>query len=124
MLTVTSRLLAPIMPFVTDWLHRELVGTSVHLAPYVRAGAGAAIDDALESAMADIRRWPPLAAPPARPQRSRPGTRSPAWYALCRERAARVWRVSQALAPLLQAELNVKGVEWLSSGDSLVTPDG
>ena len=35
-LTVTSRLLAPFCPFVTDWLHRELTGTSVHLAPFVR----------------------------------------------------------------------------------------
>ena len=30
------RLLAPFAPFVTDWVHRELTGESVHLAPYVR----------------------------------------------------------------------------------------
>src|SRR6185503_5250515 len=29
------RLLAPFTPFVSDWVHRELTGESVHLAPYV-----------------------------------------------------------------------------------------
>ena len=38
-LAVTCRLLAPFAPFVTDWMHRELTGTSVHLAPYVATGA-------------------------------------------------------------------------------------
>ena len=36
-LVVTCRLLAPFAPFITDWVHRELTGDSVHLASYVRA---------------------------------------------------------------------------------------
>ena len=35
-LVASCRLLAPFAPFVTDWMHRELTGTSVHVAPYVR----------------------------------------------------------------------------------------
>ncbi len=38
-LTVACRLLAPFAPFLTDWMHRELTGDSVHVAPYVRAAA-------------------------------------------------------------------------------------
>ena len=53
-LVVVTRLLAPFAPFVTDQLHRELVGTSVHLAPYVRANA-ASPDAALEARMASVR---------------------------------------------------------------------
>ena len=33
-LTTVSRLLAPAAPFVSDWLHRALAGTSVHLARF------------------------------------------------------------------------------------------
>ncbi len=123
-LTVMSRLLAPIMPFVTDWLHRELVGTSVHLAPYVRADAGAAIDDALESAMADIRRLATLGR--AARETAKIKTRHPLSRLVCvvpRATGARLEGL-QALAPLLQAELNVKRVEWLSSADSLVRLSG
>ncbi len=31
-----SRLLAPVVPFFADWLHRALTGASVHLAPFPR----------------------------------------------------------------------------------------
>src|SRR6476659_11087914 len=54
-LVVVCRLLAPIAPFVTDWLHRELVGESVHLAPFTRATSGDR-DLALEGGMEGIRR--------------------------------------------------------------------
>ncbi len=53
-LTVTCRLLAPIAPFVTDWMHRELNGESVHVAPYVRPEQSR-VDPALERAMGDVR---------------------------------------------------------------------
>src|SRR5262249_23674360 len=36
-LVSVCRLLAPIAPFVTDWIHRELTGESVHLAPFIEA---------------------------------------------------------------------------------------
>ena len=35
-LVVTCRLLAPFAPFVTDWMHRELTGSTVHIALYTR----------------------------------------------------------------------------------------
>ncbi len=134
-LTVTARLLAPVMPFVTDWLHRELTGTSVHLAPYRRPDAGADLDDALEAAMADIRRLAALARaaredaairtrqPLARLVCVVPGDRGGggAGDAMGAGAAGARGRLLDALAPLLQAELNVKSVEWLTSGDSLVT---
>ena len=36
-LVSVCRLLAPLAPFVSDWVHRELTGASVHLAPFVTA---------------------------------------------------------------------------------------
>ncbi|HEX7939271.1 MAG TPA: class I tRNA ligase family protein, partial [Gemmatimonadaceae bacterium] len=54
-LVVTCRLLAPIAPFLTDWMHRELTGDSVHVAPFVRARR-AERDLKLESAMSGVRR--------------------------------------------------------------------
>jgi isoleucyl-tRNA synthetase len=119
-LTVTTRLLAPIMPFVTDWLHRELVGTSVHLAPYIRPDAGATIDGPLELAMVDIRRLATLAH--AAREVAKIKTRRPLSRLVCVVSRASAEHLAQlqALAPLLEAELNVKAVEWLSSGDSLV----
>ena len=60
-LVVSSRLLAPVAPFMTDWLHRELTGGSVHLASYVRPGSEAAIDQPLERAMGAIRTLATLA---------------------------------------------------------------
>src|SRR5690606_14936140 len=53
-LVVTSRLLAPFAPFLSDFIHRELTGASVHLAPYARADAPAP-DAALEAAMEELR---------------------------------------------------------------------
>jgi isoleucyl-tRNA synthetase len=33
-LVAAVRLLAPAAPFISDWVHRALTGTSVHLAPF------------------------------------------------------------------------------------------
>jgi len=121
-LTITARLLAPIMPFVTDWLHRELVGTSVHLSPYVR-GHAAAVDDALERGMADIRRLATLGH--AAREEAKIKTRQPLSRLVCVVPRPAIGQQDlaelQLLAPLLQAELNIKTVEWLFSGDSLVS---
>ena len=59
-LTVSCRLLAPFAPFLTDWMHRELTGESVHLAMYARA-AGGASDLQLERAMTLLRTLATLA---------------------------------------------------------------
>ncbi|HET7583428.1 MAG TPA: isoleucine--tRNA ligase [Gemmatimonadaceae bacterium] len=120
-LVVTCRLLAPFCPFVTDWIHRELTGESVHLASYVREGArgtgGARRDPALEGAMTDIRTLATL----ARAAREEAGVkvRQPLSRLVCVVPNYKAPAV-QPLVPLLAAELNVKEVEFVSDGDALV----
>src|SRR6476661_770581 len=54
-LVVTCRLLAPVAPFITDWMHRELTGESVHLASFVRGASDSLRDETLERTMAALR---------------------------------------------------------------------
>jgi isoleucyl-tRNA synthetase len=127
-LAVTCRLLAPICPFVTDWMHRELTGDSVHLAPFARGsaagapgsaiGAGDARDEELETAMAAIRTLARL----GRAAREEAGikVRQPLSRLVCVAPHANEAALRE-LAPLLAAELNMKRVEFASSGDTLVT---
>jgi isoleucyl-tRNA synthetase len=116
-LVVVCRLLAPIAPFITDWLHRELTGTSVHLAPYVREPAPPR-DEALERVMDAVRTIATL----GRGAREQAGinVRQPLGRMVCvapgvAEPALRV------LLPVLAAELNVKTIELATSADALVT---
>jgi isoleucyl-tRNA synthetase len=116
-LVVVCRLLAPFAPFVTDWLHRELTGESVHLAPYVRASAPPP-DGALEARMASVRTLATL----GRAAREQAGinVRQPLARMVCvapRERADSL----APLLPILASELNVKRVEVATSADALVT---
>jgi len=119
-LTVSSRLLAPFCPFLTDWLHRELVGTSVHLAPFVRREA-AAPDAALEERMAAIRRLAAL----GRSAREERGirVRQPLSRLVCVASGLGAAELGPLL-PLLAAELNVKRVELATSGAQLVRLEG
>src|SRR5688500_14531823 len=57
-LVTVCRLLAPAAPFASDWLHRALTGTSVHLARFPAPGSR---DEALERAMDAVRRLASLA---------------------------------------------------------------
>ncbi|HEX4936277.1 MAG TPA: class I tRNA ligase family protein, partial [Gemmatimonadaceae bacterium] len=117
-LVVTCRLLAPFCPFVTDWMHRELTGESVHLAPFVRGAGRPPRDERLEAAMSAIRTLAAL----GRAAREQAGIK-------VRQPLARMVvvapRVSEAeltpLMPLLSSELNIKQVTFASSGDALVT---
>ncbi|MDB4899634.1 MAG: Isoleucyl-tRNA synthetase, partial [Gemmatimonadetes bacterium] len=116
-LVVATRLLAPFAPFVTDWIHRELAGTSVHLASYVREGA-APPDLSLERLMTAVRTLATL----GRGAREQAGinVRQPLSRMVCvapgvREAALR------DLLPVLAAELNIKSIELATSGDALVT---
>ncbi|MFI5249832.1 MAG: isoleucine--tRNA ligase [Gemmatimonadales bacterium] len=122
-LAVGSRLLAPIAPFVTDWLHRQLTGTSVHLASYVRPGGEAAIDGRLERAMDALRTLATLAR--AARATAKIKTRQPLSRLVCvvpsTGDAAPDAGLLAELAPLLQTELNVKEISWVSSEDALVT---
>jgi isoleucyl-tRNA synthetase len=119
-LVVTCRLLAPIAPFVTDWMHRELTGESVHLASYVRAGSEGMRDEALERTMAAVRELARLGRG-AREQAGIP-VRQPLPRMVCV--APGVDESSlEPLLPILAAELNVKAIELASSGDALVSLD-
>jgi isoleucyl-tRNA synthetase len=110
-------LLAPIAPFVSDWIHRELTGESVHLAPFVTARSER-VDPTLDAGMHAIRTLARL----GRAAREEIGikVRQPLARLICVAP-----NVSEAgLAPLvslLAAELNVKQVDFASSGDALVT---
>jgi isoleucyl-tRNA synthetase len=126
-LVVTCRLLAPFAPFVTDWVHRELTETSVHLAPYTRPHEGA-VDVDLERAMLHIRTLATL----GRAAREEAGVkvRQPLGRLVCvvplpgvggRSGASRAQAMLEELSPLLAAELNIKKIEFISSADDLVT---
>ena len=125
-LAVTSRLLAPFAPFITDWVHRELTGTSVHLAPFTRQQSGA-VDVDLERAMSHIRTLSTL----GRAAREEAGVkvRQPLSRLVCvvprsgvqARGAGGSEKLLSQLSPLLAAELNVKAVEFISSADDLVT---
>ena len=99
------RLLAPFAPFVSDWMHRELTGESVHLAPFV-APARSGGRRRSTRPMAAIRTLARL----GRAAREEVGikVRQPLGAdGLRRARACRNRRLSRSL-PLLAAELNVK----------------
>jgi isoleucyl-tRNA synthetase len=124
-LTVTCRLLAPFAPFVTDWVHRELSGGSVHLASFTRAHPGA-IDVDLDRAMSHIRTLATL----GRAAREEAGVkvRQPLGELVCvvplpglRGAEDRAAAMLGELSPLLGAELNIKKIEFISSADDLVT---
>jgi len=122
-IAVTCRLLAPFAPFITDWVHRELTGGSVHLAPFTR-GVPGAIDVDLERAMAQIRTLATL----GRAAREEAGVkvRQPLARLVCvvpsHGNASKTGAgVLEELSPLLAAELNIKIVQFISSADDLVT---
>jgi isoleucyl-tRNA synthetase len=122
-LVVTCRLLAPIAPFVTDWVHYELDGESVHLAPFVRESRTDRDTD-LELAMEHIRTLSTL----GRAAREDAGVkvRQPLSKMVCVVPATPVGAGTNtdnltSLVPLLSGELNVKEVSFLSSADALVS---
>jgi len=116
-LVVVCRLLAPFAPFVTDQLHRELVGTSVHLASYVRDGA-LEPDAALETLMASVRTLATLGR--AAREQAKINVRQPLSRMVCVAPAVDD-EALRALLPVLAAELNIKTIELATSGDALVT---
>src|SRR6266550_1786816 len=126
-ITVTCRLLAPFAPFITDWVHRELTGGSVHLAPFTRPHDGA-IDVDLERAMSHIRTLSTL----GRAAREEAGVkvRQPLARMVCVVPLSAAGGVGagkpgegvlEELSPLLAGELNIKRIEFISSPDDVVT---
>ena len=116
-LVVSCRLLAPIAPFLSDWMHRELVGDSVHLAPLARADA-LPRDPALEAAMDATRQLATLGR--AAREEGKIKVRQPLARGVCVAPGVDQ-RLLRELVPLLAAELNVKRVDFAESGDALVT---
>ena len=117
-LAVACRLIAPIAPFVTDWIHRELTGSSVHLSSFVRQYPDG-IDDDLEQAMDDVRELVGV----GRTARETAGVkvRQALSRVVCVLPHGKSRKGVEALTPLLASELNVKSVEFLDAADSLVT---
>jgi isoleucyl-tRNA synthetase len=121
-LVVTCRLLAPFAPFVTDWMHRELTGSTVHIAPYRREDEGGDgrtvhVDQDLERAMQQLRTLATLAR--AAREDADVRVRQPLARMVCvvpRGAGATL----REMVPLLAAELNVKRVEFAETGDALV----
>jgi isoleucyl-tRNA synthetase len=115
-LLAVSRLLAPAAPFASDWLHRALTGSSVHLARFPEAAGGR--DQALEVAVGAVRQLASLARA-AREERN-----------LRVRQPLRRMRVSvpphadgprfRDLLPLLAQEVNVREVEVVASDAELV----
>jgi isoleucyl-tRNA synthetase len=120
-LIVTCRLLAPFTPFMTDWIHTELTGESVHVASYVR-GEAADTDPALELAMDHIRTLSTLGR--SAREEAEIKVRQPLARMVCVVPAQSTGDDAQAyvtdLVPLLASELNIKEVSFLGSADELV----
>jgi isoleucyl-tRNA synthetase len=115
-LVTVSRLLAPAAPFASDWLHRALAGTSVHLARFPVPSGRRERD--LEGAMDAVRRLASL----ARAARDERGIRVRQPLARMQVAIPGAVRgaVSDGLLELLRLEVNVKKVEVVESDTDLV----
>ena len=114
-LITVSRLMAPVTPFLADWLHRALGAGSVHLAPFPETRP-ALRDDALEREMAAVRVLSSLGR--AAREKVRIRVRQPlrAIDAVTPNGAVR-----PELLEVLMDELNVKEVRFLDAAEELVT---
>ena len=115
-LTTISRLLAPAAPFASDWIHRALTGTSVHLAGFP-VPRGPRMPD-LEAAMDAVRRLASLARS-AREERNL-RVRQPLGRMQVAVPAGVRGPVLQQLLELLRLEVNVKEIEVVASDTDLV----
>ena len=119
-LVTTARVLAPAAPFLADWLHRALTGTSVHLASFP-ADRGRREPELLQ-AMAAVRKLASL----ARAARETRGlaVRQPVAKLQVAVPAAVKGRAFADLLDILAAEVNTKGVEVAGSDHELVRLKG
>jgi isoleucyl-tRNA synthetase len=115
-LTTVSRLLAPAAPFVSDWLHRALAGTSVHLAGFPKAQG--ARQPELEAAMDSVRRLASLARSAREERNIR--VRQPLGRMQVAVPAAVRGPALEQLLELLRVEVNVKQIEVVASDTDLV----
>jgi isoleucyl-tRNA synthetase len=116
MVTV-ARLLAPAAPFASDWIHRAIEGTSVHLARFPEVGSRR--DAELESAMDAVRRLASLAHS-ARQAATRLNVRQPLARLQVAVPAAVRGPTFDELLELLRLEVNVKAIDVVASDTDLV----
>ncbi len=115
-LLTVSRLLAPAAPFTSDWVHRALVGESVHLASFP---AGREDHEAgLDAAMATVRELVSLAR--AGRESANLRVRQPLGRMQVAVPAGVFGRYQSELLELLRREVNVKSVEVVESDAELV----
>jgi isoleucyl-tRNA synthetase len=115
-LQTVSRLLAPAAPFASDWLHRSLAGTSVHLTRFPEPAGRR--EPALEAAMDAVRRLASLAHG-ARQEQKLPVRQPLARLQVAVPAAVRGPALDELLE-LLRLEVNVKAVEVAGSDAELV----
>jgi isoleucyl-tRNA synthetase len=113
-LLAASLVLAPIAPFLSDWLHRQLKGESVHLADFPQASG--VRDEDLELRMDDVRRLSTL----GRAAREEAGTRVRQPLSLLQAVVPGGRRPGDELEEILRQELNVKDVVFPSGTDNII----
>ena len=113
-LVTTSLVLAPIAPFLSDWLHRQLTGRSAHLADFPEPAGFR--DGDLEQRMEDVRRLSTL----GRAAREEAGirVRQPLGFLQAVVPGGR--RPGPELEAVLRQELNVKEVVFPSGSDDII----
>jgi isoleucyl-tRNA synthetase len=115
-LATTAALLAPAAPFASDWLHRALTGTSVHLAAFP-ADRGR-LDSELDVAMDAVRRLTSLGR--AARETAKIRVRQPLAVMKVAVPAGTRGSVFESLLPLLMSETNVKQIDVVASDADLV----
>src|SRR3989454_4459514 len=119
-LLTTAQLIAPAAPFVSDWLHRALTGTSVHLASFPSDQGRR--EPELLAAMAAIRKLASLARA-ARETKQLP-VRQPVAKLQVAVPPAVKGRAFAELLDVLKDEVNAKDVEVVTSDHELVNLKG
>ena len=115
-LTTVARLLGPAAPFTSDWMHRALTGTSVHLARFpVPRGQRS---PELEVAMDAIRRLASLARSAREERNIR--VRQPLGRMQVAVPGGVRGSALEELLELLRLEVNVKNIEVVASDTDLV----
>jgi isoleucyl-tRNA synthetase len=117
-LVTVSRLMAPVAPFLADWLHRALVGyeASVHLADFP-AVDHSQIDAGLERGMEAVRTLSTLGRAAREEVKLRVRQPLGIVYAVIPDGV----ETGGDLLAILRDELNVRAVEFMHAAEELVT---
>ncbi|MFC1662373.1 class I tRNA ligase family protein, partial [Gemmatimonadota bacterium] len=115
-LTTIARLVAPVTPFVADWLHRSLAEESVHLTRFPLP-LRASIDPDLEKGMEAVRALVSLGRAAREDVQIRVRQPLKRMFAVLPDQVP----LDENLLALLREELNVKEVAFLGSAEGLVS---